>query len=369
MSLLSPLLPDQPWTTGELFLQPDPAPVDPAGFRQKVAFVFGPSPDGVGLVMGHYQRGTNRIVPVEECPVHSRRGNAVAFALRDHLARARVSPAGPTLGGVLRHVLVRTSHDDTQAVAMLVVTRNDKSLRRPVRAFLESEHKPDGFFVNIHDRPGPYMVGEQTIKIAGHSHVRETVGGVSYLVSPTAFFQTNVSAAAALQRAVVASLAGSGRILDLYCGSGLFALPLAIQGTSVVGIEENTQAVRDAEANARLNRVPSGRVRFVGGRAEDLLRSFSHEPWDGVVLDPPRQGCAPAVIDLVFRTIAPPRVTYVSCSPEAMAGDLRAILASGYRVERLRAVDMFPHTDHLETVLMLVRDGRTSRAASSRQRS
>ena len=129
----------------------------PWAFRQKVAFVFGSGPGGRGLVMGHYEQGSQRIVPVEECPVHSPRANRIAFALRDRLAQAGIRAAGPSLAGLLRHILIRTTRDDREAVAMLVVTRNDKSLRRPVRAFLDSEDRPDGFFVNVHDSPGPFM--------------------------------------------------------------------------------------------------------------------------------------------------------------------------------------------------------------------
>src|SRR5262249_40284370 len=136
-----------------LFVPIDADPGPPWGLRQKVAFVFGSGPGGRGLVMGHYERGSHRIVPVEECPVHSARGNRIAFALRDQLARAGISAAGPSLNGLLRHLVIRTTKDDREAVAMLVVTRNDKSLRRPVRALLDSEERPEGFFINIHDSP------------------------------------------------------------------------------------------------------------------------------------------------------------------------------------------------------------------------
>lgn len=365
--LLAPHVPGDAWQQGSLFL---PGSWDlraagaeaPRHFRQKVAFVFAPGANGRGLVMGHYQRGSQRVVPVEECPAHSERGNRIAFALRDHLARAGISAAGLGLTGIVRHVIVRVTGDDREAVGMLVVTRNDKALRRPVRAFLASAEAPEGFFVNIHADQSPFMVGDETIRIAGRSHVRESVGGVSYLISPAAFFQTNVHAAAVLQQAVVSSMRGATRVLDLYCGSGLFSLPLAKAGTVVTGVEENRQAVRDAEANARLNSVPSSRVRFMAGRSEDLLRGLAREGWDGVVLDPPRQGCAPAVLDHVFRSIAPPRVTYVSCNPEALAAELPAILGAGYRVEAIRGVDMFPHTEHLEAVVRLTRTGRDRRA-------
>jgi 23S rRNA (uracil1939-C5)-methyltransferase len=332
-------------------------PVDssPRGFRQKVAFVFGPDPGGRGFVMGHYARGSQSIVPVAECPVHSDRGNRVAFALRDHLARAGIGAAGSSRSGVLRHLLVRTSQDGPQAVAMLVVTRNDKALRKPVRALLDSDERPDGFLINIHDGPGPFMVGPETLRIAGQRHIHETINGMSYLVSPAAFFQTNAVAAAALQRAVVAGIGVGGRVLDLYCGSGLFSLALAGANTRVVGIEESGQAIRDAEANARLNRIEPGRVRFVCARVEDGLARLARDIWDAVVLDPPRQGCPPSVIGAVFERVQPARAVYVSCNPAALATELPAILRAGYHVESIRAVDMFPHTDHIETVVQLSR--------------
>jgi 23S rRNA (uracil1939-C5)-methyltransferase len=321
----------------------------PWHFRQKVAFVFGPVPGGRGLVMGHYERGSRRIVPVEECPVHSDRGNRVAFALRDQLIRAGVS------AGLLRHLIIRTTEDDREAVAMLVVTRNDKSLRRPVRALLDSEDRPDGFFININDKPGPFMVSGETIRIAGRNQVRETVGGMSYLVSPDAFFQTNVRAAAVLQKCVVDGVGSAQRVLDLYCGSGLFSLPLAAAGARVVGIEENRQAVKDAEANVWLNRVPEGRVRFIAVRVEEGLARVAREVWDAVILDPPRQGCPQPVLAAVFDGIAPSRAVYVSCNPEMLAVELPMILKAGYRTERVQVVDMFPHTDHIETVVKLER--------------
>ena len=323
-----------------------PSPSE-SGFRSKVAFVFGASRET--MVMGHYAPASQRIVPIEECPVHHERGNRIAFALRDRLARARIAP------GILRHIVVRATADGREASAMLVVTRNDKSLRTPIRGLLASPERPDGLFVNIHTKPGPYMVGDETIKIEGRSHVKETVGGMSYLVSPTAFFQTNVGAAEILVKLVIEGVGQSRRVLDLYCGSGLFSLPLARAGATVTAVEENRQAIADAESNVRLNRLPPGQLRFIAARVEDALVRAGKEPWDAVVLDPPRQGCPGAVIAAVFGQIRPSRVVYVSCSPDALAKELPGILKSGYRVSRVQPVDMFPHTDHIETVMVFER--------------
>jgi 23S rRNA (uracil1939-C5)-methyltransferase len=160
----------------------------PWRFRQKAAFVFGGSP--AGLVMGHFARGTNDVVPIEECPVHAERANRVAFALRDALASAGVSAAGAGTDGLARHVVVRTTKDGKEAVAMLVATRDDPALREPLRQVLAGEDRPDGLVLNRHDRPGPYLVGRESKRIAGPGHVREESLGPAFLVSPTSFFQT-----------------------------------------------------------------------------------------------------------------------------------------------------------------------------------
>jgi 23S rRNA (uracil1939-C5)-methyltransferase len=320
-----------------------PSPKE-SGFRSKVSFVFGNG------VMGHYALKSQRIIPIEECPVHHERGNRIAFALRDRLAR--VSSILP----LLRHVIIRTTADGREATAMLVVRANDKALRAPVQKFLASEEKPGGFFVNIHTKPGPYMVGDETLKIEGRSHVKETVAGVSYLVSPTAFFQTNVGAAEELVRLVLEAVGEpKGQVLDLYCGSGLFSLALAKAGAVVTAIEENRQAITDAEANLRLNRMAPNQVRFIASRVEDAMPRIEKQSWDAVVLDPARQGCPPSVLSAVFERIRPARAVYVSCNPEALAAELPVILKAGYRVTRVQPVDMFPHTDHIETVMTFER--------------
>lgn len=319
-----------------------PSPLE-EGFRHKVAFVFAPHSAGSRIVMGHFRAGSQEVVPVEECPVHSARGNRLAFSLRRHLASGRI-PAG-----VLRHLLIRTTDDEKQAVVMLVVHANHPSLRRPVRVFLDSEERPDGFLVNVHDRPGPYMVGRETIRIDGHSRVRETAGDAAFLVSPTAFFQTNVQSARVLLDLVLAEAGRATKVLDLYSGSGFFAIPLAKRGARVTAVEENRQAMDDANANLRVNRLPPTAVRLLCARVEDALARLSRETPDVAVLDPPRQGCPDRVIDGVA-ALSPARIVYVSCNPERLAAERTRFERHRYTLTRLTAVDMFPHTDHIEAV-------------------
>jgi 23S rRNA (uracil1939-C5)-methyltransferase len=198
--------------------------------------------------------------------------------------------------------------------------------------------------------------------VAGRGQVRETRLPAAFLISPTAFFQTNVEAAALLLAEVLdaAPPAPALRVLDLYSGSGLFGLPLAQRGHAVTMVEENPQAMKDASENLRTNKIPAGRLRLVCERAEDALSPARHRgpairDIDLAVVDPPREGCPPTVIEALFSDLRPPRVVYVSCNPDALARELPAIIDAGYTPVRVLPVDMFPHTDHIEAVVTLAR--------------
>ena len=331
-------------------------PVDDSGwpwrFRHKASFVFGDA--GGQLTIGHYAARSHRVVPIVECPVHADRANRLAFALHDHLSRARIPAAGADLRGILRHLLVRTTRDARQAVAMLVVTENHKALRAPIRKFLAGGERPTGFLLNVHDRPGPYLVGRETIRIDGHSHVREEIAGIKFLVSPTAFFQTNAVAAATLVDLVLAQAPATPplEIVDLYSGSGLFTLPLAARGHRVTAVEESDQAVEDGLENARRNGVDD-KARFLRARVEEAMSRLAKAHWDLAVIDPPRAGCPPEVLRALARDLRPAAIVYVSCNPEALATELPVLLDAGYDVRRVQPVDMFPHTTHIETVVVL----------------
>jgi 23S rRNA (uracil1939-C5)-methyltransferase len=346
----------------------------PWRFRQKAAFVFGQGPEG--LIMGHFARGTNDVVPVEECPVHAERANRIAFAVRDALAHAGVPAAGAGTTGLARHVVVRTSRSGAEAVAMVVATRDDPSLRACLRTVLEGGETPDGLVLNLHGRPGPYVVGRESKRVAGPGHVKEEALGPVFLVSPTSFFQTNVEAARTLVRLVVEAMPGETglRVLDLYSGSGLFALPLALRGHAVTAVEESRKGIRDAELNRRQNGLPEGRLRLVCAPVEDALPRLEPGAFDAVVLDPPRDGCPPEVVRGVFGRLRPARGVLVSCNPDALARELPLAVRAGYRVLRVQPVDMFPHTPHTESVTVLERRSApattavTPRRPSSRSR-
>jgi 23S rRNA (uracil1939-C5)-methyltransferase len=349
--LVRAAVPDAPAARAML---PGVASGDPWGYRQKVHFVFAPESRGGGLVMGHYARGSRRVIPVTECPVHDERGNAMAFRLRDQYVRARAAAAP---AGALKSIAIRVGSRSSELMGTLVVTHDgDRTVRAATRGVLDGPGAPSSFHVNVHPKANALIFGGTTRRVSGAGRLREDVAGTSFLISPTAFFQTNVHAAEILVRLVLDSIPAGACVLDLYAGAGLFALPLAHKGHELVAVEENRAAVADGEESRRLNGVPDRQCRFMARRVEDALESaVARTPFDAVILDPPRDGCPASVIARVFGGIAPRLAAYISCDPEALARDLGAISRLGYRIQSIQPVDMFPHTPHVESVVVLTR--------------
>ena len=336
---------------------------DPWHYRQKVHFVFARD---TGLIMGHYERGSRRVMAVRECPVHDERGNAVAFGLFETYARSGGRHGLPTL----KSVAIRVSGATDETMATLVLRDNsDPQLRAATKRALAARWAPSSFHVNVHPRGDAYIFGPETRRITGTERLRDEVAGVSFLISPTAFFQTSVKAAEVLVRLVLEAVPAGAEVLDLYAGAGLFALPLAVRGHRVTAVEANRAAVADGEASLRVNRIPEERCRFVARpvstftaralrpRSGQALRRRSGQArsTSAVILDPPREGCEAVVLDNVFGRMSPAQAVYVSCNPETLARALARIVRHGYAIASLQPVDMFPHTPHIETVVTITR--------------
>jgi 23S rRNA (uracil1939-C5)-methyltransferase len=329
----------------------------PWGYRNKVHFVF--TERAGTLALGHFRRRSSAVLPIEECPVHAPDGNAIAFRTAEELQRAGIPPASADLArGTLRHLVVRVAASTDERLLTAVVRRLDRRVPDALlRAFSDAQDSTS-VHVNLHPEDDPALFGETTKKVRGRDRLREQVRGVSYLVSSTAFFQTNVAAAEVLVRLVTEAVpAGAATVLDLYAGAGLFALPLAKRGLRVTAIEEHPGAVADGVAARKLNGIDAARCRFVPSRVEDAIKRPLASAPDVVILDPPRGGCERRVLQHVLARLRPPRVIYVSCNPAALAADLATARGLGYRAERVQPVDMFPHTPHIEAVSVLTRVG------------
>jgi len=332
-----------------------PAPA-PFGQRHKVALQLLPD-RARGLLPALHPLRDHELVPVQECPASEPKALQLAFAAVAELAHLRLPVFDPETGtGLLRSVLVRRAAATGQAHLMIVATAAPvPGLDRALPALRDA-----GAFaisVNVNDGEPARLLGRETHLLDGPRRIRDELDGISYLISPDAFFQTSPHGALQLVRAVCDGLApGPGdRVLDLYCGGGLFALQLARRAGSVLGIEESPVAVGDAIAAQKQNRLRN--AQFVQGPAEALLRRVrdGHLPQPTLaVLDPPRSGASPEALQQLA-ALAPARIAYVACDPRALARDLAQLRDLGYRAQSVLPVDMFPQTAHVEAVAVLGR--------------
>ena len=212
----------------------------------------------------------------------------------------------------------------------------------------------DGLFWTRQEQLGETALGGETTLISGTPQLREQIGGLEFLISPEAFFQTNTEMAEQLYSltAEYAQLRGHERVFDLYCGIGTIGLALAVRAREVVGVEIVEPAVADAIANARINDVTN--ARFYAGDIRLAMRDLVEQAGrpDVAVVDPPRAGLSQKVVRRIIEA-GPKRIVYVSCNPTTLAPNAAQMVEAGYRLVRVRPVDMFPQTPHIESVALL----------------
>ncbi len=288
-----------------------------------------------GRQVGYHIASTRAVADLSEDPL-------LLPALNEALAGLRaVLPAG-----ILSGVTLRASVASGYAVGVLRPTREVPSLDLLLLAEAWRAWVPALASVVVEGR-------DWRGAASGVATLLEELQGIVFELAPLTFFQVNLPQAERMLELARAALrpAPGLRLLDLYAGAGAFALPLAAAGAEVVAVEEHPAAVTDGERSAALNAI--GGVRFIQGAVERVLPGLAG-PFDGVLLDPPRRGCHPAVLEALVR-LAPPRLVYVSCHPGILGRDLAPLLAAGYRLDRVQPVDLFPQTPHVETVVTLTR--------------
>jgi 23S rRNA (uracil1939-C5)-methyltransferase len=304
-------------------------------YRNKLEYSFGEG-TGPGLPLGFHARGRwDEIVDVEDCHLASEANNSARNAVREW---ARGGGVGP---GVLRNLVVREGRRTGQVQTRLITTDGD--LPEP----------PTDLHTIVAERSGGT---EGPTGALGEEHLRERLGGLDLRVSPFAFLQTNTETAELLYDAAreYAGLRAGERLFDLYCGIGTIGLSMAADAGEVWGVETVPQAIADAEANAERNGI--GNARFRAADARLGIRPLIEEAGrpDVVVVDPPRAGLSAKVVRRVLECEAA-RIVYVSCNATTMAPNARQMVEAGYSLSRVRPVDMFPQTPHIECVALLER--------------
>jgi 23S rRNA (uracil1939-C5)-methyltransferase len=325
---------------------------EPRAYRNKMALVVDAQP-GAAPVFGFYRARSHDLVPIERCPIVLEPLDA---AIGELTLAARAPETAPAFAGV-RHVIMRAGLQSASGVLSLTTETKSAAIASLAPQIAERVHGVGGISNSYGLANANAVVGRQMDFVWGKREMEETIEGVRFRVSPASFFQINGEMVAAIFRALAPLIAGTPKIVDLYCGAGTFAISFASRGADVVGVEENGSAVAEARQNARLNKVEE-RVRFVKARVEgELGNPAGREALraaDAVFLDPPRKGSDEATLAaLADAKVA--QIWYLSCNPATLARDLRYLATRGYRIGLVQPFDMFPQTGHVETLVTLAR--------------
>lgn len=368
---------------------------EPYRYRNKAQFPIGTDREG-NPVAGFYAARTHSIIPVTDCLLGIEENGVILKAVLAYMKENAISAYDETTGkGLMRHVLIRYGFTTKELMVVLVINGRRLPEADKLIEQLTMVSGMKSISVNFNQKNTNVILGQETTCIWGdpyitdYIHLRDcsderftlTDTAVAFRISPQSFYQVNPVQTEKLYSLALAyaGLTGTESVWDLYCGIGTISLFLAQKAGQVYGVEVVPQAIEDARNNAALNGINN--VQFFVGKAEEVLPEFyaSHaadavyqderdsaeengaaipmgnmsRP-DVIVVDPPRKGCDPACLDTMLK-MQPERIVYVSCDSATLARDLRILCDGGYELRRVRAVDQFGQTVHVEVVCLLSR--------------
>jgi len=321
-------------------------------YRNKVQFPAG------GTSIGYYQGRTHRVVDIEDCLLQPEEDTAARRAVKGWMTRYHIPAYNEKTGkGLLRHLYLRTNSRGQVLCCLVVNGREVPHADELISALREEVPALTGVALSVNTRKTNVILGNEYITLWGEERLEETLCGHTFRLSVPSFFQINRAQTEVLYGRALdfAALSGGETVVDLYCGIGTISLTLAEKAGQVIGVEVVPEAIEDAKENAQRNGL-AHKTRFECGDASDLAAQLEREGIgpDVVVVDPPRKGLAPDVVDTVVR-MAPQRVVYVSCDPATLGRDVKRFEEQGYKAVRAEAVDLFPRTAHVESVVLLTR--------------
>ena len=322
----------------------------PLHYRNKSIYPISPAGE-----VGFYRARSHQVVHVEHCLIQKPEADALAQAVRDYIARFQVEPYNEATGrGLLRHLYVRTSCRGESLACLLVNGSRLPHEQELVDMLRAAAPGVCGVVLGENTRRGNAILGDRYRTLWGRDYLTDTLCGLELRLSVPSFYQVNHDQAQRLYEKALeyAGLTGRELAVDLYCGAGTITQVLARRARHVIGGEIVPEATRDAEESARRNGVEN--VEFLCGDASRLaaeLRQRGLRP-DVICVDPPRKGLAPDVVEAAA-SMRPGRIVYVSCDPATLARDVARFAPLGYCPVRACAVDLFPGTAHVETVVLL----------------
>lgn len=339
----------------DFVMEPISGMEEPYYYRNKSQFPVGKNKDG-SIAVGFYAGRTHAIVDTKHCYIGAKVNSDILTCLRTFIEKYKLEPYDEeTHKGLLRHILTRVGYSTGEIMVCLVV--NGTSLMHKEELIEELQKIPGmkSICLNVNKEKTNVILGEKVIPLWGDPYITDYIGTVKYRISPLSFYQVNPVQTKKLYDIALeyADLHGDEVVWDLYCGIGTISLFLAQKAKQVYGVEIIPEAIEDARVNAQINGMENAQF-FVGAAEEVMPKKYRDENIhaDVIVVDPPRKGCEQSLLDTILG-MSPKRIVYVSCDPATLARDLKYLCAKDYELAKVRAVDQFGHSVHVETVVLL----------------
>lgn len=334
------------------------------GYRNKMEFTFGDFEKGGELTLGmHVKNRGFAIESVENCKIVDSDYNLILKTVMDYF-RTQKFPHYRVMShtGYLRNLVVRKAANTKEILINIVTTSEidfDFTEINDILMNLNYEGKLVGIIHCINDSLSDTVAADRVDLLYGRDYIIEELLGLKFKISSFSFFQTNSRGAEKLYTIIKDFLgdAFDKTVFDLYCGTGTIGQIIAKNAKKVIGIELIEEAVKSANENAKFNGLDN--CEFIAGDVGKIIKDVTASP-DIIILDPPRPGVQPVALDYVLKFNAK-EIIYVSCNPVSLVRDLKVILGSGYKIEKVKLMDMFPHTGHVETVILMTRCGQNDK--------
>lgn len=333
----------------------------PFYYRNKAQFPFGMDKEG-NIITGFYAGRTHQIIPNTECSLGVKQNKEILDVVVDFMNTYHVTAYNEVTGkGLLRHVLIRYGFRTGEIMVCFVINGDKIPHSEKLVEKLMKIPEMTSITLNVNKERTNVILGREIKVLWGQSYITDYIGNVKYQISPVSFYQVNPVQTEKLYGLTLeyADLQGKETVWDLYCGIGTISLFLAQKAEKVYGVEIIPQAIEDAKLNAKINQIEN--AEFYVGKAEEVLPEYYAEyekkygekaHADVIVVDPPRKGCEESLLQTMV-DMEPERIVYVSCDSATLARDLKFLCGNGYGIQKVRPVDMFPHTVHIETVCLL----------------
>ena len=328
---------------------------NPYEYRNKICYSFGYDKNRK-IIAGMYETNTHDIVDIEKCLIQDSIADPIIKTIKGIMKKYKMEPYNEDTGqGFLRHVLIKTAYNTGEVMVVLVTSHHMFHGKKNFVNILKKKHPQIiTMILNVNNKNTSMILGETESNMYGKGFIEDELCGLRFRISSKSFYQINpVQTEVLYSKALeMADFKGNEKIIDAYSGIGTISLIAASKVREVIGVEINEDGVKDAIKNAKVNN--SNNVRFHRADAGEFMTELAakNEIIDAVIMDPPRAGSDEAFLSSMCK-LKPKKIIYISCNPETQARDLEFLLDNGYKVKGIQAVDLFPQTNHVETVVLM----------------